>query len=133
MRGHIVKRGKESYSIVISLGKDAGTNKYKYSRHTVKGSKKNAEKRFSELLHQMDTGTMIKPGKTTLAEYLNHWLADYARPILSPRGFESYESIARMHLIPSLRNSALTQLRPEHLQKHYTAKLNSGLSAGMVR
>ena len=38
-----------------------------------------------------------------------------------------------MHLIPSLGNIPLTQLKPEHLQRHYTDKLNNGLSALTVR
>jgi integrase len=76
---------------------------------------------------------IMMPGKTTLKEYLEKWLADYAKPNLSPRGFERYESICRVHLIPSLGGIPLTQLRPEHLQKHYTAKLNNGLSALTVR
>jgi integrase len=133
MRGHIEKRGKNSYSIAISLGKDATTGKYKYQWTTVKGTKKETEKRLSELLHQLDNGTFIKPGKTTLAEYLEKWLKDYAKPNLSPRGFERYESIARVHLIPSLGNISLTQLRSEHLQAHYSAKLNEGLSPLTVR
>jgi len=132
MRGHITKRGKNSYSIAISLGKDL-TGRYKQQWVSVKGTKKDAEKRLSELLHQLDTGTFMKPGKTTLAEYLGRWLQDYAKPNLSPRGFERYESIARVHLLPSLGNIPLTQLRPEHLQKHYTLKLNDGLSPRSVR
>jgi integrase len=133
MRGHIVKRSKNSYSIAVSLGKDAATGKYKYQWVSVKGTKKDAEKRLSELLHQLDNGTFIKPGKITLAEYLVRWLADYAKPNLSPRGFERYESIARVHLIPGIGNILLTQLRPDHLQSHYTTKLNKGFSALTVR
>ena len=94
MRGHITKRGKNSYSIAISVGKDPTTGKYKQHWVSVKGTKKNAEKRLSELLHQLDNGTFIKPGKTTLGEFLERWLKDYAKPNLSPRGFEGYESEA---------------------------------------
>lgn len=133
MRGHIEKRGKNSYSIAISMGKDGTTGKYKYQWVSVKGTKKEAEKRLAELLHQIDNGTFIKPGKTTLSEYLEKWLRDYAMPNLSPRGFERYTGIIRQHLIPELGGVVLTQLRPEHLQRHYTDTLNNGLSAGTVR
>jgi len=133
MRGHITKRAKNSYSLAISLGKDATTGKYKYQWISVKGTKKEAEKRLSEILHQLDIGTFLKPGKTTLAEYLEKWLSDYAKPNLSPRGFERYQGIITKYLIPDFGNITLTQLRPEHLQKHYTTKLNEGLSAGTVR
>ena len=126
MRGHIEKRGKNSYSIAISLGKDANTGKYKYQWTTVKGTKKETEKRLSELLHQLDNGTFIKPGKTTLAEYLERWLKDYAWPNLAPRTAEGYQYIVRSHLIPSLGQVPLTQLKPEHLQRLYSEKLSAG-------
>lgn len=133
MRGHITKRGKDSYSIVISLGKDPATGKYRYQWVSVKGTKKDAEKRLSELLHQLDTGTFVNPGRTTLAEYLQRWLQEYTKPNLSPRGFERYESITRVHLIPRLGNIPLVQLTSEQLQKHYTLKLNEGLSPRSIR
>jgi len=133
MRGHITKRGKNSYSIKVSVGKDATSGKYKSTWTTVKGTKKDAEKHLAELLHQLDSGTFMKPSKTTLAEYLDKWLQDYAKPNLSPRGFERYTGIIKQHLIPDLGNITLTQLKPEHIQKHYTSKLNKGLSARSVR
>jgi len=133
MRGHIIKRGKNSYTVVINTGRDPVTNKYKTQWVSIKGTKKDAEKRLSELLHQLDNGTFMSPSKTTLAEYLNKWLLDYAKVNLSPRGYERYESIIRIHLIPGLGSITLTQLRPDHLQSHYTDKLKSGLSALSVR
>lgn len=133
MRGHIVKRYNRSYTVVLNLGTDPVTGKRKQQWVSVKGTKKEAEKRLAELLNQIDTGGFVRPGKTTLAQYLQKWLSDYAKPNLSPRGFERYEGIVRQYLIPGLGNIPLTLLRPEHLQKHYTAKLNDGFSATTVR
>ena len=133
MRGCIVKRGKNSYSIKISVGKDANSGKYKYQWTTVKGNKKEAEKRLSELLNQLDNGTFMKPGKTTLAEYLERWLKDYVQPNLAPRTSEGYGHIMRHRLIPALGNVTLTSLKPEHLQHYYSEKLSNGLSAQTVR
>jgi integrase len=133
MRGHIVKRYKDSYTVVLNLGTDPSTGKRKQQWVSVKGTKKEAEKRLSELLNQLDMGTFIKPGKTTLAEYLERWLKDYAKPNLSPRGFERYTSIISKHLIPNIGNISLTQLRSEHLQKLYAERFNSGLTARSVR
>ncbi|MFC2022744.1 tyrosine-type recombinase/integrase [Chloroflexota bacterium] len=126
MRGHIIKRGKNSYSIAVSLGKDPTTGKYKQQWVTVKGTKKDADKRASELLNQLDNGTFIKPGKTTLGEYLEMWLRDYVWPNLSPRTAEGYESIVRCHLTPALGRTRLAQIKPEHLQRYYSEKLSGG-------
>ncbi len=133
MRGHIISRSKNSYSIKISLGRDPATGKYKSQWFTVKGSKKDAEKRLSELLHQIDTGAYMKPGKTTVTDYLHQWLSDYAMVNLSPRTVEGYEHIFQRHLLPELGKLTLTQLKPEHLQRYYSQKLNSGLGAQTVR
>ena len=111
MRGHITKRAKNSYSIAISLGKDSTTGKYKYQWVSVKGTKKDAEKRLSELIHQLDSGTFIKPSKITLAEYLERWLREYAWANLAPRTAEGYELIVRRHLMPALGNITLTGLK----------------------
>ncbi len=139
MRGHIVKRYKDSYTIVLNLGIDP-QGKRKQQWLSVKGTKKEAEKKLAELFHQLDTGTFMRPSKTTLAEYLERWLKDYVWPNLAPRTSEGYETIVRQHLIPELGSMTLTQLKPEHLQKYYMEMLSigrcnsaGGLSAQTVR
>ena len=132
MRGYIKKRSKDSYSLVISLGKDKD-GKYKQHWVSVRGTKKDAERKRTELLHQLDNNTVINPRKITVTEYLKRWLADYAKPNLSPRSYERYESIINVHLIPDLGSLLLSQLRSEHVQRHYTDKLSPGLSASTVK
>lgn len=126
MRGFIKKRYKGSYTIVVNLGRDPATGKRKQMWTSIKGTKKDAEKRLAELLYQLDTGTFVKPGKTTLGQYLEGWLKDYAWPNLAGRTAEGYEYIIRRHIIPNLGNVALTQLKPEHLQSYYSERLAGG-------
>jgi len=133
MRGFVKKRGKNSYRLAISLGLDSETGKYQYSWYTAKGTKRDADKRLGELLHQLDTGSFMLPSKTSLSAFLERWLSDYVKLNLTPRSCERYESIVKNHLIPSLGSTLLTQLRPEHLQKLYKTKQNEGLSARSVR
>jgi integrase len=130
MRGHIVKRYKNSYTIVLNLGTDLETGKRKQQWISVKGTKKDAEKRLSELLSQVDNGIFIKPAKTTLADYLERWLKDYVWPNLTPRTAEGYEYIIRRHIMPALGKLTLTQLKPEHIQRYYANKLSSGRADG---
>jgi len=130
MRGSIVKRYKNSYTIILELGNDPVTGKRKQQWVSVKGTKKEAEKKLSELLHQLDIGTFIKPNKITLAEFMERWLKDYAWPGLAPRTAEGYEHIIRRHLIPGLGKTVLTQLKPEQLQRYYSEKLASGRCDG---
>jgi len=133
MRGHITKRGKNSYTIVLSLGNDPATGKRKQHWESVKGTKKEAEKRLSELLTQLDTGAFVKPGKITLGEFSQQWLRDYVWPNLSPATARGYEFIVKSHLAPALGNIVLNQLRPEAIQHYISEKQKANLSAQTVR
>ncbi len=135
MRGSIIQRypGSGSYSIVITLPKDPVTGKRKQQWYTVRGNKKTAEKCLAELLHELDTGTLMKPTKTTFADFAARWLNEYARATLSPKTVEGYESIIRCHLKPALGNVPLAQVKPEHLQKLYAKKLAAGCSPRTAR
>lgn len=140
MRGHIIKRYQDSYTVVVNLGNDPATGKRRQRWVTVKGTKKEAEKKLADLLHELDTGAYMRPDRTTLAEFLDRWVKDYARPNLAPRTVEGYETIIKQHLIPRLGKLPLMQLKPEHLQKYYSEMLKGGrcsekggLSAQTVR
>jgi len=134
MRGRIIKRkGSSNYTIVLQMGLDSATGKRKQQWITAGTSKREAEKQMAKLIHELDNGNYVKPDKTRMKDYLERWLSDYAKPNLSPRSYDRYIGIINKYLIPELGSIHLTQLRPEHLQKHYTSGLNSGLSARTVR
>jgi integrase len=99
----------------------------------VKGAKRDAERRLSELLNQLDSGTLVKPRKITVGEYLQQWLADYAGLHCSPKTIESYRQIIKSHLVPELGNIRLVDLEARHLQSLFAKKRDSGLSARTVR
>ena len=130
MKGGIRKRGERSYSVCISLGKDPTTGKYKYVYETVTGTREEAKKRRAALLHQIANGTFITPSKTSLEEYLERWLKEYARATLAPRTAEGYELIVRRHLVPALGRITLTGLKPEHIQRYQSEKLSAGRADG---
>jgi hypothetical protein len=126
MRGHIARRYRNSYTIVIDLGRDPGTGKRKQQWVSVKGTKRDAEKRLAELLHQVDSGTFMKPGKITVRDYLERWLAEYVRTNLSPKTAEGYDYLVHRQIVPAFGAIALTQLKPEHLQRYYTLSFLRG-------
>ncbi len=132
MRGHIVKRFKSSYTIFLNLGVDPATGKRKQQIVSVKGTKKEAEQKLAELIQQINTGTFTKPNKILLSDFLKNWLVDY-KINLSPRGFERYKGIIEKDLIPAFGSLTLVQLRPEHIQSHYTANIQAGLAPRTVR
>jgi integrase len=132
MRGSIISRNG-SYRIKVPLGKDTTTGKYTAYYETFRGNKKEAEKRLRQLLTELDKGIFVRPGKATLSEYLNSWLADYVKPNLSPRTHELYQYICEKHIFPTLANVSLVDLKPTHLTHLYGEKKASGLSNRTVQ
>ena len=129
MRGQIRKRGK-SYSVVVFNGKDANGKK-KYIWETFRTSDQ-AQKRLTELLHQIDTGTLARP-KGTLGEFTEQWLRDYAKPNLAPTTYQGYVGIYRSGIGPILGNILLKDLRPSHIQEYIALKLSKNVSNTTVR
>ncbi len=126
MRGHVKQRSKGSWSIVIDVGKDPETGKRKQHWHTVKGTKRDAQRELNEMLVSLEKGIYVKPNKIAVRELLLDWLDGYAAMNTTARTQESYEYIIRNHLIPALGHFTLNQLRPNHLESYYAKALNSG-------
>lgn len=127
MRGRIVKRGN-SWGLIFEEGTDPVTGKRKQGYVTFHGKHGDAEKRLAKILTELDNGTYVSPGKTTLADYLKQWLKDYCWPTLAPTSAQTYEYIVKKHIIPTIGAIPLTSLKPKDLQRLYTEKLAAGLS-----
>lgn len=91
MRGHIRKRSKDSWTVVVELPRDPGTKKRRQKWVTVKGTRKDAERRLAELLVQADRGLFSQAsGKMTLGEFL-----DYFLEIVKGKRENTYKGYAR--------------------------------------
>lgn len=130
MRGHIKKRSKGSYSIVVELGRDPKSGRRRQQWITVRGTMRDAERRLTEIQNQVDTGTFVEPKRTTVAEYLHFWMEKYAKPNLGPRTCEGYDTIIRRHLVPGLGSVILARLEPQHVQAYYADKMTNGRCDG---
>lgn len=125
MRGHIRKRGKNSWSIAISLGFQDAHGKYKYKWHTVHGTKRDAEVELTRILKQLDEGSYVNPSKITVKGHLEKWLSA-VEPNVSRKTFVGYQEICDRHLIPAFGTIRLRKLSPEHLDTYYAEALCSG-------
>ena len=98
--------------------------------HTVKGTKRNADRELREILTTLDKGIYVEPTPMTLSECLRVWLDTYVTIHTTLRTQESYLSIIESHLIPALGSIPLTHLKPEHLQAYYKRALSAGRCDG---
>jgi integrase len=95
MRGSIQKRYKDSWSIIIDLGYQpdptTGTLKRKQKWFTVRGTKRAAEKKLAELLHQANRNELVEPTRLTLGQWLEEWLETAIKP--PNKRLRSYETL----------------------------------------
>ena len=125
MRGCIRKRYKGSYSVVIDT-RDPTTGARKRKWVTVKGHRKDAENKLTELLRALDTSTYIDTSKMTLGEWLTGWFKT-AKTALRPATVDRYQSILDLRLTTApLAKLALQKLRPSHLETYYATQTVSG-------
>jgi integrase len=133
MRGHIRKSGSQSWLVRIHMGYEKGTGKRHYHNHTVRGTKKDAEKYLNQKLRELDTGTFIEPSPMTLDEYLDQWLDAAARPKLTQLSFEHYSYVLERYVRPALGKRKLAAVRPLDVQAVYSDMQKRGLSSRIVR
>ena len=69
--------------------------------------------------------------RQTLGSYLPRWL-DITAGTVRPRTLERYRQIVRVHLLPALGDQPLASLRPETVQRLYSAELAAGLAPRTV-
>ena len=74
------KGQKNTWRIQIEIGKDPVTGRRLLHYETIKGSKADAKRRATELQHKLDNGTIVNPSNYTVAELLQDWLKDHAKP-----------------------------------------------------
>jgi integrase len=132
MRGSIRRRGKGAWELTIDMGRDAATGKRIRRFHTVRGTRRDAEHELTARLHALATGTYIDVARVGVAQFMEKWLADYAKRAVAPRTYERYSEIVALHLNPSLGSLGLSQLRPAHIVAAERAWHEGGLSAATV-
>jgi len=128
MRGHIRKRGKDSWTVVVYVGVDPTTGKERRVWRSVKGTKKDAEILLTQLLNQRQMGIDVPSARLTSGAYLEQWLDAYAKANVGTKTYLRYESLIRIHIAPAIGSLPLAKLRPLHIQNTYGLMRQNGLS-----
>jgi integrase len=123
MKGHIFQRSPGTWTIVFDVGRiidpDTGRLKRKQQWETIQGTKKEAQRRLTERLHNFNQGQVVMPSKLTLSQWLDEWMASAIKPHKRLRSYETYHSVVHRHLKPALGHFRLRDLRASHLQAYY--------------
>jgi integrase len=77
-------------------------------------------------------GLLSSDDTVTLSEFLSNYMETVGKHKLRPKTIESYSSLIRLHIVPTLGRIRITNLRPDQIQSLYSQKLESGLSKRTV-
>ena len=131
MRGHIRKRGERSWAIVVDVGHDPQTGKRRQKWISVKGTKRDAERRLPEVIKELNDRTYVEPSGIRLADYLDLWMRDYASISVRELTMDSYRYLVGV-LQRDLGQVELADLKPWKVQRYYADLIEGGLSASTV-
>jgi excisionase family DNA binding protein len=133
MRGSLKKRSG-SWSIILELGFTVvdpviGRRKRRQKWITVHGTKRDAERRLSDLLSEYNHGTFIAPNKLTVGQWLLEWVEKAIKPPMrTARSYETYRSVIDRHLVPALGGIRVQALTSLDLERLYAEKATAGLA-----
>ena len=128
-RGYIRQRSKvrkDSWSIQVFLGVDPETKKRRYYNESVRGSRLEAEQRLTELLHEMDAGSLVRAPDLTFGEYLKEWYQGYLRARVRVRTAQGYRENMDRYVVPRLGGVLLDRLTPRHIEGVESLLLREG-------
>jgi site-specific recombinase XerD len=138
-RGNITRRGKHSWRIKIERTSDTLGGKPKVFTETIRGKRQDAERRLTELLGQIDAGTLVEPDKTTVQQHIEGWLGKLPKngePLapspsgLSPKTCERYRELAEQKIYPHLGHIIMQKLRPAQIDDWQEHLLQCGGDKG---
>jgi integrase len=124
--GSIYKQGVDGrWCGVLSLG--GGRRKKFYGK-----TRPEVARKLTQALKAYHDGVAPPPERQTVGDFLTLWLRDTASTNVRPSTFRSYESIIRLHLLPTVGKTPLARLTPSHVQDLINRKLAEGLSPRRV-
>lgn len=126
--GTIRKRKDGKWEARYTIGRNSDGKQVQRSIYGQ--TRQEVSKKLTDILNQMNTGNYISPCKTTLSDWLNTWLKDYASVTLRPSTYISYEGYIVNHINPVIGGIPLKDLTTDRLQTFYNEKFESGRTDG---
>lgn len=131
MRGNLQRSGRNSWRIRFDLGVDPITKKRRIQSITIKGGRRVAEKRLSDMLSAHGSGTFVQPTKLSVGDHMkeriDHW---EAAGEISSRTAERYRQLNDNQITPHLGMKQLQGVRTLDIEQWHVTLRTSGRKDG---
>jgi integrase len=125
MRGHIRRRGAQSWQLKYDIARTEGGRHIVY--RSFKGTRREAQAELARLLARAADGGHVDPSKLTVADHVRarfeQWKATGA---ISPKTAEGYGGLIERHIIPHLGRKLLQKLTTRDIEAWHSILLTSG-------
>ena len=130
MKGGTRKRGK-SWSYYFDTAQIGGKRK-KIEKGGFR-TKKEAEAALAKALAEYDnSGQVFRPAEISVSDYLDLWFDQYCKTELSEKSAETYSSIIRNHIKPSIGDYRLSAVQPAAIQKFINKLKQDGYAKSTI-
>jgi integrase len=131
MRGHVRKRGRDSFEVKYDIDRDGGRRQTVY--RAFKGTRREAQAELARQLAQVADGGHVSPGKLTVGEYLRSRLAHWqAVGTISPKTAERYAELIEHQIVPALGAKLLQKLSARDVESWHATLLTRGRKGGRI-
>src|SRR5262245_44944032 len=131
MRGHIRRRGKNSFELKWDVPREEGGRHIVY--RSFKGTRREAQAELARLLARAADGGHVDPSKLTVAEHICARFEQWkATGTISPKTAEGYAGLIKRHIVPHLGSKLLQKLTTRDVEAWHGALLTEGLSTRTI-
>lgn len=118
MAGSIEKRGKNTYRLVVSTGKNLDGSRARRTK-TIHGTRKDAEIALAEFVTEANRGLVPEGKPVTFEEFYHIWQVNYGTKDLAPSTYNRYVGMLESRILPYLGSFTLEKIKPTDLMKLY--------------
>lgn len=123
------KNGAFSWRLAYDAGKDAAGKRLR-PFVTFVGEKKDAQIELRRLISEVDKGTHVTPGKTTVSNWIETWITSMKSFVnmgtISQGTQEGYAKWLNNHVVPHLGKKALQKLTASDIEELYAQLMTKG-------
>jgi integrase len=131
LRGNITRRGQHSWRLKFDSSERDASGKRNTRYLTIRGSRREAERKLAALLTADAAGSYVEPSQTTVGEFVGGRIAAWeAAGRISARTLQRYQQLLAHQIQPHLGAKLLQKLRPLDIEAWHAALRANGRVRG---
>ena len=131
MKGHVRRRGENSFELKYEGGIDPATGKRITKYASFKGSKREAQAKLAELITAVAKGSHVDTSKVTVAEFVRSRIDQWeAAGDITARTAGRYRELNENQIVPHIGAMLLQKVRPLHVEQWHTDLRTKGRADG---